>query len=148
MSAIPEGQDPSQWKLPDLRVDVNGDWYDGGVQVTHGGILANLRSNLRRDADGYFIQTRVRIPVRVDDVPFTVTRIEREGDGLAVWLNDDTREQIDEATLRVGRDEIPYCAVKAGTFEARLTRPAAYQLWAISDADESLRARLTGNGVR
>jgi uncharacterized protein len=147
VSAIPEGQDPSEWKLPDLRVDVNGDWYDGGVQVTHGGILANLRSNLRRDADGYFIQTRVRIPVRVDDVPFTVTRIEREGDGLAVWLNDDTRERIDGATLRVGRDEVPYCPVKAGTFEARLTRPAAYQLWAISDADESLRARLTGNGV-
>lgn len=142
MSALPAAPDPSEWTLPDLRIDVNGDWYDSGVQVTHPGILTNLRGNLRRDADGYFIQTRVRIPVHVDDVPFTVTRIEREAEGLAVWLNDDTRERIDPSTLRVGPDAVPYCVVKAGAFEARLTRAAAYQLWAMSEEDPSLRARL------
>ena len=46
---------PSDWKLPDLRIDRDGDWYDEGVQVTHPGILVNLRGNLRRDGDGYFI---------------------------------------------------------------------------------------------
>src|SRR5207249_5514740 len=60
---------PADWKLPDLRIDRDGDWYDEGVQVTHPGILANLRSNLKKDAEGYFIQTRVRIPVNVDDAP-------------------------------------------------------------------------------
>ena len=141
MSTVPP-QPASQWTLPDLRVDVNGDWYDSGVQVTHPGILANLRASLRRDAEGYFIQTRVRIPVQVDDVPFTVTRIEREAEGLGVWLNDDTRERIDPSTLRLGADAVPYCAVKAGAFEARLTRAAAHQLWAISEEDAALRARL------
>src|SRR6266850_1230306 len=72
---------PTNWKLPDLRIDRDGDWYDEGVQVTHAGILANLRGTLRRDGDGYFIQTRVRIPVKVDDAPFVVTRVERQGDG-------------------------------------------------------------------
>ena len=142
MSAEPEAPDPSSWKLPDLRVDVDGDWHDSGVQITHAGILANLRSTLRHDADGYFIQTRARIPVRVDDTPFTVTRIEREGDGLVVWLNDGTRERIDASTLRLGRDDVPYCRVKSGAFEARLTRAAAHQLWAMSEGDASLRARL------
>jgi len=61
-------ESPSRWTLPKLRVDRNGDWFDGEVQITHPGILANLRGSLRHDGAGYFIQTRVRIPVRVDDV--------------------------------------------------------------------------------
>src|SRR5438067_1746297 len=78
---------PADWKLPDLRIDRDGDWYDEGVQVTHPGILANLRSNLKKDAEGYFIQTRVRIPVNVDDAPFVLTRIERRG-GLPAFAAD------------------------------------------------------------
>ena len=66
---------PAEWKLPDLRIDVDGEWFDDGVQVTHPGILGSLRGNLRKDAQGYFIQTRVRIPVRVDDVPLSLIHI-------------------------------------------------------------------------
>ena len=68
-----------QFTLPKLRVDVDGVWYDDDVEITHPGIVANLRGNLRRDGEGYFIQTRVRIPVVVDDVPWVVTRVERRG---------------------------------------------------------------------
>ena len=93
---------PAEWKLPDLRIDVDGEWFDDDVQVTHAGILANLRSNLRKDAQGYFIQTRVRIPVRVDDVPWLVTRLERRGDRLHAFLNDGAEETVDPATFRVG----------------------------------------------
>ena len=125
------------WTLPDLRIDRDGDWYDEGVQVTHPGILANLRSNLRRDEDGYFIRTRVRIPVRVDDAPFTVTRVERRDDELHAWLNDDTDEALDPASLRLGAGEAPYAAVKEHRFEARFTRAAAWQLLRIADYDEA-----------
>src|SRR4029450_10099341 len=38
-----------QWQLPKLRVDRNGDWFDDDVEITHAGILANLRSGLKRD---------------------------------------------------------------------------------------------------
>jgi hypothetical protein len=127
---------PSQWKLPDLRVDVDGDWFDEGVQVTHEGILANLRSNLRKDAEGYFIQTRVRIPVRVDDVPWVVTRVERRGEQLHAVLNDGTEETIDPATVRVGAADVPYCAVKRGAFEARLSRAATFQLWQLAELED------------
>jgi hypothetical protein len=126
----------SEWTLPALRVDVDGEWHDGDVPITHPGVLANLRGNLRRDADGYFIQTRVRIPVEVADVPFVVTRVERRGEDLHAWLNDGTEQDVDPATLRVGAGDVPYCAVKAGTFEARLSRAAAYQLLALADYDE------------
>jgi uncharacterized protein len=133
---------PSDWKLPKLRVDVNGDWFDDDVEITHAGILANLRSMLRRDADGYFIQTRVRIPVEVEDVPFVVSRIERRGEALHVFLNDGTEADIDPASLRMGPNDVPYCAVRDGSFVARLSRAAAFQLLALADYDEG-----TGRGA-
>ena len=127
----------SEWTLPDLRIDADGAWYDGGVEITHAGILANLRSTLRRDAGGYFIQTRVRIPVRVDDVPLLVMRVERQAETLRAWLNDGTEETVDPASLRVDARDVPYCAVKDGAFEARFTRAAAFQLLALAEYDEA-----------
>ena len=126
---------PGGWTLPNLRIDVDGDWYDSDVQITHHGILANLRGNLRRDASGYFIQTRVRIPVEVADAPFVVGRIERRGDTLRAWVNDGSEQDVDPATLRIGPGDVPYCAVRDG-FEARLSRAAAYQLLALAEYDE------------
>lgn len=125
------------WKLPDLRIDTEGDWYDEGVQVTHPGILANLRSNLRKDDAGYFIQTRVRIPVRVEDVPWVVTRLERRGETLHAILNDDADERIDPASVRLGAADVPYCMVKGGVFEARFSRAATFQLLALAEYDEA-----------
>jgi len=137
MAALPPG-----WKLPDLRIDVDGDWYDEGIQVTHPGILANLRGNLKKDGEGYFIQTRARIPVKVDDAPFVLTRIERQGEGLHVMVNDGTEETVDPATVRLGRGDVPYCAVKGGDFQARFSRAATFQLLALAEYDEA-----TGRGA-
>jgi hypothetical protein len=138
----PDAPLPSEWRLPRLRVDVDGDWLDDDVAITHAGILANLWSLLKRDAQGYFIQTRVRIPVEVEDVPFVVSRIERRGEILHAFLNDGTEADVDPASLRVGSDDVPYCAVKGGAFEARLSRAAAFQLLAMADYDEA-----TGRGA-
>ena len=128
---------PSEWKLPDLRIDRDGDWYDEGIQVTHPGILANLRSTLKKDPEGFFIQTRVRIPVRVDDAPWVVTRFERRGETLHALLNDGSDERVDPATVRLGPGEVPYCTVKSGAFEARFSRAATFQLLALADYDEA-----------
>ena len=142
MSTAP-APDPS-WTLPRLSIGRDGEWLDDGVEITHAGILANLRSNLRRDAEGYFIQTRARIPVEVADVPWIVTRVSLEGDRLHVVLNDGTEEDVDPGTLRLGAGDVPYCAVKTapgqapGTaFEARFDRAAAYQLLAMAEYDEA-----------
>ena len=125
------------WTVPQFRIDADGDWFDGDVEITHHGILANLRGNLRRDAEGYFIQTRVRIPVRVDDAPLVVTRIEPRGDVLRMTLNDGTEEPLDPATLRLGARDVPYAAVKGGAFEARFNRAAAWQLLTLAEYDEA-----------
>jgi hypothetical protein len=130
VSATPPETPPSEWRLPKLRIDVDGDWFDDDVEITHPGILANLRGNLRKDGDGHFIQTRVRIPVEVTDAPFVVTRVERRGDLLRLWLNDGSEEDIAATAVRIGAADVPYAPVKHGAFEARLTRAAAYQLLA------------------
>ncbi|HET9488221.1 MAG TPA: hypothetical protein VFR64_00500 [Methylomirabilota bacterium] len=138
---------PAEWRLPRLRVDVDGDWFDDDVEITHPGILANLRATLRRDGDGYFIQTRVRIPVEVDDVPWVVTRVEAQGGRLRGILNDGSETDIDPAALRLGPGDIPYCPVKGGAFEARFSRAAAFQLFALAEYDEHTgtgRLRLGG----
>ena len=126
---------PAGWKLPKLRINREGEWFDDDVQVTHPGIVSNLQSNLQRDADGYFIQTRVRIPVTVDDVPWVIARLERRGETLHAWVNDGSEERVDPATLRVSAENVPYFAVKNGRFEARCSRAAAFQLLAMADAD-------------
>ena len=110
--------------------------------MTHPGILANLRGNLHKDGEGYFIQTRVRIPVRVDDMPWVVTRLERRGDQCGrtrtpvAIRNRLVRSAMYKASIN-GAGDIPYCAVKGGAFEARLSRPATFQLWALADYDEA-----------
>jgi hypothetical protein len=126
---------PAGSTLPALRVDVDGDWFDGDVPITHPGLVANLRANLRRDGDGYFIQTRVRIPVTVEDVPFVIERLTAAADGFRVVLNDGTEALVDPATVRIGAGEVPYCEVKEGRFEARLSRAAAYQLLSLARLD-------------
>ena len=131
-----------RWTLPKLRIDVDGNWYDDDVEITHHGVLANLRGNLRRDAEGHFLQTRVRIPVTVDDVPWVVTRIERRGDLLHAILNDGSEAAVDPATVRIGPGDVPYCTVKDGAFEARLSRAATFQLLALGEYDER-----TGRGA-
>jgi len=132
---------PEGWKLPKLRIDRDGDWYDDDVQVTHPGILANLRGNLRKDEEGYFLQTRVRIPIVVDDAPWVVTRVEPRGERLHVVLNDGSEAAVDATTLRLGHGDVPYCRVK-GDFDARFSRAATFQLLTLAEYDEA-----TGRGT-
>ena len=43
-------------------------------------------------------------------------------------LNDDSREPLDLASLRLSAEPVPYCRVKGGRVEARLLRKAYYAL--------------------
>lgn len=121
--------DPSSWKLPRLRIDRDGGWFHEDEEVTHEGIVASLRDALQADAIGHFLQIGpVRVPVEVEDAPFSVVRLEPEGEGFALTLNDLSRERLDPTTLRLGAADAPYCRVKGGRFDARFSRAAAWQL--------------------
>ncbi|MBI4611782.1 MAG: DUF1285 domain-containing protein [Candidatus Rokubacteria bacterium] len=142
--------EPSEWSLPQLKIDRDGEWLNEGTEITHAGIVANLRGNLRRDAQGYYVQAGpVRIPVDVEDTPFTVVRVEAEENGIRLTLNDGSQEPLDPRTLRLALGEVPYCRVKGNQFEARLTRAAAWQLARFIQYDEGAnQATLVLAGAR
>jgi uncharacterized protein len=148
MAAAPPS-DPSTWTLPRLRIDKDGVWYHEDAEVTHPGILASLREGLQRDAEGHHLSIGpVRVPVEVEDAPFVVIRAEADGEGLAVILNDGSREPLRPETLRLGAGEVPYCTVKDGRLEARLSRAAAYQLLAYMHEDAASGRTLLTLGSR
>jgi hypothetical protein len=140
---------PAGFSLPRLSIDRDGGWLHDGVEVTHAGVLANLWENLRADAEGHYLQIGpYRVPVEVADAPFVVVRLEATGERLAATLNDGTSEVIDPATLSF-RGSVPYCRVRSGAFEARLSRAAAHQLWRLAEHDETTgEARLVLGGRR
>jgi hypothetical protein len=121
--------DPSTWTLPRLRIDREGVWFHDDAEVTHAGIVANLRENLQVDERGHYLQIGpARVPVEVEDAPFVVERVETQGEQLVATLNDLSREPVALDTLRVDERGIPRCRVKDGRFDARLGRAATYQL--------------------
>src|SRR5204862_8093314 len=99
-------------------------------------------------ATGCVIQTRVRIPVEVADVPFVVIRLGRSAGGFVASRNDGAQEHVEPATLRIGPGDVPYCAVKGGTFEARFSRAAAFQLLGMADFDERTGRGALRDGAR
>jgi uncharacterized protein len=128
--------DPSTWKLPRLRIDRDGEWFHEGEEVTHEGILANLREGLQVDSNGHYLQIGpARVPVEVEDAPFVVVRFEADGEGWALWLSDGSREALDPASLTLRSGEVPYCSVKDGRFEARFSRAATWQLLQCVEAE-------------
>ena len=142
--------DPSPWTLPKLRIDRDGTWFHDDAEVTHPGIIANLRENLRVDERGHYLQVGpARVPVEVDDAPYVVERVELMGDGLTATLNDLSREPVALDTLRVDEQGIPRCRVKEGRFDARLSRAATYQLLQHVQLDEGTgRSSLVLGGRR
>src|SRR6185295_2788423 len=83
----PPAPAPSTWTLPRLRIDRDGAWFHDDAEVTHAGVLANLRENLQVDERGHYLQIGpARVPVEVEDTPFVVERVEVEGEGLTATL--------------------------------------------------------------
>jgi hypothetical protein len=118
-----------------LRIDKEGRWFFRDEEITHRKTYLLYCRNLTLDEAG---RTILRIggeqcPVEVEDVPFVVKTLEfvlakgGELKGIGVILNDETCEELQPETLRIGPDHVLYCRVRSGKFEARFSR-GAYQL--------------------
>ena len=118
-----------------LRIDKEGRWFFRDEEITHRKTYLLYSRNLALDESGRVILRigREQCPVEVEDAPFVVKTLEfvLEGSGelQLIWLtlNDETRELLHPETLRIGPDNVPYCRVRSGKFEARFSR-GAYQL--------------------
>lgn len=118
-----------------IRIDKDGIWYYQGAEMFRKDILSLFFESLGYDEqNGYYVEMKgVRNYIEVDDAPFvvnsvTVQKPEQVIEDIEIILNDDSTESLDVESLRVGAGNVLYCSVKNGTFDARFSRAAYYQL--------------------
>lgn len=118
-----------------IRIDKEGNWYYQDLPIINKKIYLHLNQCLSREPSGRYILSMngEKCYLEVEDTPFVIQEVYVSPDAspspsLVVKLNDGTEEPLQADTLRVGQDNILYCRVKEGVYEARLLRNAYYQL--------------------
>lgn len=129
----------------------DGRWYCDGEVIPNKAICRLYAGAMRVGDDGV---ARLQLgedkaEVTLEDTPWVVVQV--EGDparGLALVLNDETREPLDPTGLRVGAENVLYARVKGGRHEARFLRPAYYELMRHAVAGPDGRLALDVGGRR
>jgi len=114
----------------DIRINAEGLWFYRGTEMIRRDIVRLFYQHLRQDASGgCFIEIgRQRCQVDVEDTAFVVWGLRwveaRDGEAECahLLLSDDGIEKLDPATLRIGKNNVPYCKIRNGAFEARFSR--------------------------
>lgn len=118
-----------------IRIDKEGNWYYQDLPIINKKIYLYLNQCLTQDPSGRYILSMngEKCYLEVEDTPFVIQEVRlksgtRQSSSLVVKLNDGTEETLKADTLRVGLNNVLYCKVKEGLYEARLLRNAYYQL--------------------
>ncbi|MCX7821846.1 MAG: DUF1285 domain-containing protein [Syntrophobacterales bacterium] len=120
-----------------ITVDEEGNWFYHGNPIIREDILQLFYDHLRFiPGNGYVIEwDNAFHPIKVADTPFVVTRVDTEKGkqtikSISITLKHlpNTVEILDPSTLFVGKDNILYCKIRNGSFVARFSRPAYYQV--------------------
>lgn len=109
-----------------IRLDADGRFWHEGAEVLHHGLRAAFWRWLDRNPDGRYVlrlDARRFVYLDVDDAPFVVRSARWEGERAIVRLSDDSEEELEYATLHLGKNGQPYCTVK-GRFDARVSTGA------------------------
>jgi hypothetical protein len=115
-----------------IRVDRDGLWYFEGREIIRKDILSLFYESLHLEGDSYYLEINgERECLEVEDTVFLVQGAElvkEKEEVFLIRLNDGTQEQLDLDTLRITKENIPYCLVKGGKFPARFLRLPFYQV--------------------
>ncbi len=121
-----------------LFIDKDGRWFQNGQEIIHEAIYRQFCAMLERTASGGY-QVRMGrevCRVEVEDAPFVVKSIIEGSDGsVSIRLNDGTTEPFDPDGFWIGEENVPYCRIRGGSFHARFSRPAYYQIADHIDSD-------------
>lgn len=121
---------------PEICIDKHGIWHFRGDEMQRQDIVQYFYRYLKRDDDGHYLIEigNDRCYVGVEDAPYvikgaTVGISHKTGrPHIEVSLNDGSSECLDLSTpFRTGSDNVLYCNVKRGEYEARFSRSAYYQ---------------------
>jgi hypothetical protein len=127
-----------------IKIDKEGVWYYNGAEMFRKDIVNLFYEGLKRDESG---QYRIELGddwcfIEVEDVPFVVKAVDKSGskgggsERIEIFLNDGNSEELDLPSLLVGKDNVLYCTVKKGEFDARFSRAAYYQIADYIDHDK------------
>jgi uncharacterized protein len=122
-----------------LVIDKEGRWFQNGAEIIHPEIYKHFNELLEKTADGgYQIRSGNEFcGVEVEDAPFVVQAVSEVEEGkIYMRLNDGSDEPLKPEWFWIGRDNVPYCLIKNGSFHARFSRPAYYALARHIVADE------------
>jgi len=142
----------------EIFIDKDGIWYYRGAEMKRREIVNYFYENLKKDEAGRYLielpgEDGDRCYVDVEDTAFVVRAVHGRGihpdngTGISLHLSDDSVEELDPSTLRVGRDNVLYCSVKKGIFSARFSRASYYHLAQnieYDDGKNSYYIRLSG----
>jgi uncharacterized protein len=114
---------------PHLRINADGVWCYGETPLERLGLIRLFYSVLRQENDRFYLTTPVeKVPVIVEDVPYSVVGVERVEKGIQCTLNDETTVLFDvNSSPRIGSNHALYINVN-DTFEARFTRSTYAQI--------------------
>jgi len=115
---------------PRFFIDKEGNWFQDGIPVLHRWTYLHNNKLLSRDEEGryYVDEGSGRLYVKVEDTPFVVKMVDMREDGFYAILNDETEERLDLDKLWMNEENVAYTKVKKDQYEARLLRPAYYEL--------------------
>jgi hypothetical protein len=141
-----------------LEIRKDGSWWQEGVRFTREKLVRLFSTILRKDDDGYYLVTpHEKVAIRVEDAPFVGIRIDThdgpEGVVRLVTTNvGDTVPIGADHPLRVtGEDSASgpgvYVLIRGG-LEARLSRPAYYELVEAAEAGEAGEMAIVSMGRR
>ncbi|MCG6533275.1 MAG: DUF1285 domain-containing protein [Syntrophales bacterium LBB04] len=128
-----------------IRIDKEGVWYYKGNEMFRKDIVNLFYQNLKRDESGsYYIELEDDLAsLEVEDTAYVVTAVDKLGstaegnERISVLLNDETLEELNCESLRIGGDNVLYCTVKSVGHAARFLRTSYYQIAQYFDYDDA-----------
>jgi hypothetical protein len=128
-----------------IRIGKDGIWYYKGNEMFRKDIVKLFYQNLKRDESGsYYIQLDCDLAsLEVEDTAYVVTAVHKSGsraegnERISVLLNDETLEELNCESLRIGDQNILYCNVKADGHGAKFLRTSYYQIAEFFDYDDA-----------
>lgn len=122
----------------EIKLASDGKWFHDGVEITHERTIELFNRSIRREGEKYVLQVGNEIcEVTVEDAPFFVKQVNREGSKLILFISNGTFEELEPSSLEMGNNNILYARIGPYKDRAKFTRPAYYQLMEYLHQDET-----------
>lgn len=111
-------------------IDAEGIVWHDGTELDDPELLHFFMEKLHREKDGslQLICQGELCTFECEDVPYVVQSFDEIKEGLLLHFPGKYEELLKPESLRVGKENVLYCKVKKGEFDARFSRKAYWEL--------------------